>query len=765
MFAIGFLWHMHQPMYVNPLTQLAELPWVRLHATRAYYDMVRLALDYPELHMTYNLTTVLVDQLEQLSQGAKDRYRLLSEIPAESLTGAQSQFMVEMFFQCNWARLVHSNPGYQRLLSLRGGDKATPGAAGHFKPQDLRDLQVWFNLAWFGFTALREYPVLQDLIARQKGFSEEDKLEVLSIQDKIVASILPLYRKAVQSNVIELTTSPYYHPILPLLIHTDVGGRALRHASLPHPPFSWPEDAHAQIDLALERMEQVFGKRPTGMWPSEGSVSPELIPLLERTGLKWIATSEGILNHSTLDPRTAPDWLAPGNRPSALRPYSAGKIAMFFRHLDLSDRVGFTYSHMSGADAAADFIARARETVSEHRGSGVPMLPIILDGENPWEHYPGGGEPFLRSLIEGIIRAKGVAGMGFTEYLSQNPPKTRIQHLWSGSWIDSNFKIWMGHPEDLTAWHRLREARQALAEHAERNEVIPKSALHHLYAAEGSDWFWWYGDEFSSAAELEFDALFRAHLKAMYQELGMNPPENVNYPIKGFQRFTKLPSARGIIRPSIDGQLSHWWEWEEAGKALLSATGGAMARGDRLLRELWWGCDEQDLFFRVDYGEQLRQGETTLEMHFLSPVPTMARVRVTRPTEPGRAPMTHASVRSARGPRAHELAPGALQGSLPPLDGDAETSELDPKQELPLLEVRSLLDADHSLLAPSDHQARAACGDTLELAMPRSLFRLEDGGLIEFYMLLHVEGQGTFRYPGGEVYQLEVPARRVSSLG
>lgn len=833
MIHLGFLWHMHQPLYVDPTSGEALLPWVRLHATRAYYDMAMLALDYPEVHQTINLVPVLVSQLERLVAGGTDRYRRLSEAPADGLSEEDARFLIEMFFQANWHTLVLPNPGYRRLLEMRGGEHIHAEAVSRFTTQDLRDLQVWFNLAWFGFTARRNFPLLQELLTQQQGFSEAQKRALLQIQDEVVGQILPLYRQAQQTGCIELSTTPFYHPILPLLCSTDSARQALPHANLPSPSFRYPQDARAQIDRALSYFERTFGIRPRGMWPSEGSVSPEVVSLMEEAGLSWFATSEGILQLSQLNESAPPHWRDGNDRPSVVQPYRVGNISGFFRQLELSDRIGFTYSHMQGPHAAEDLLGRVRHVVENARatvGNPIqPMVPIILDGENPWEHYPDGGESFLRGLYAGILAAPDLSAITFSEYLERHEAASEIERLWSGSWIYSNFQIWIGHPEDVAAWDRLRETRETLEaelkqaeekalnapsapESGEGSLAAPpdegapdfEAAWESLYAAEGSDWFWWFGDEFSSAAESEFDRLFRTHLKNVYQALRLNPPGNLEIPIKGMRRFQPLPPPRGIIRPTIDGHHSTWWEWEEAGSTPLQATGGAMARGTRLLSALSYGYDQEHVFLKIDYGPDLfLHGDEppALELLLISPASLLLKTRLLHPKRHAQLPhacevgvgtqvmlpgVTTPSERSGQPESASEAAPWphgspmvgvreelpALRippvdnakresnGGEPSLSGSIDASILptQPPQH-PLLELRAL-DENSREAAESNARVKVSCGEMLEIAIPRDILQLQTSGELVFFLTLSLQDGARLRFPNRELFLLQVPELR-----
>ena len=295
---VCFLWHMHQPYYTDPVTRSASMPWVRLHATKAYFDMVYLLEKYPAVHATFNFTPSLLLQLKEIGDGTvQDLFLKHAQRPAANLSQEEQAFLIQHYFSINWATMIRPFPRYHELLVKRGLDiegQDLPRLARQFTTQDLLDLQVWFNLAWFGYGAITRYPRLAALRAKNRGFTEEEKQEVLALQRTTVQEIVPMYRRLAERGQIELTTTPFFHPILPLVLDTEHARRARPDLMLPS-RFRAPEDAEAQLRQAMEYHRATFGSSPAGLWPSEGSVCPELIPLLSRVGLRWLATDEGIL--------------------------------------------------------------------------------------------------------------------------------------------------------------------------------------------------------------------------------------------------------------------------------------------------------------------------------------------------------------------------------------------------------------------------------------------------------------------------------------
>jgi alpha-amylase/alpha-mannosidase (GH57 family) len=596
---------MHQPYYTDPVLKTASMPWIRLHATKAYFDMAYLIQRHPTIRATFNFTPSLLLQLREVGSGSvRDLFLDHAQRPAADLTAPERAFLLRHFFAANWGTMVLPFPRYHELLAKRGADvcgQDLDQLAKRFTTQEFLDLQVWHNLSWFGYGALARYPQLAALRAKDRGFTEEEKLEVLALQQQVVSDIIPMYRRLAESGQIELTTTPFYHPILPLLIDTDFARRPRPDALLPQ-RFQAPEDAEAQIRRAVSFHTEVFGQPPVGLWPSEGSVCPEIVPMLSRSGIRWFATDEGILA------RSVASW----DRQAALyQPYWIGQpgeeIAVLFRDRELSDAFGFVYAKNT-AEAAVEDVMRRIATIAQHTPGERPVIPIILDGENPWEHYSGGGEPFLSRLYTEL--AKGappslVDARITTDTISQAlgtvRPTTALAHLHSGSWINTDFAIWLGHPEDNRAWDMLGDTRARLLEVAKR---LPPdqagAAWEELYAAEGSDWCWWYGEDFDTDYKPEFDRLFRTHLRNVYTRAGLPVPEFLNEPLVRMREPDTVRQPVGLLSPILDGRVSNFFEWRPAGTIDPAPPLGAMWKSNRFFTYLGFGFSLDALFLRLD---------------------------------------------------------------------------------------------------------------------------------------------------------------------
>lgn len=601
---VALLWHMHQPYYVNPLTKTALMPWVRLHAVKGYLDMVTMARRHPQVKMVFNLTPVLVKQILELIRGeVKDLWEEWSKVPASELSPQCKRDLLEHFFKANWDNLIRPNPRYHELLTRRGYDLShlsLDAMVPSFSKQDYLDLQVWFNLAWCGYAAFQEYPILDELKKKGRHFTESEKLEVLSVHRKILQSILSRYKEVRDAGHVELSTTPFFHPISPLLLNTDFALRAMPMATLP-PKFSWPEDFESHIRLAIEQHQEVFGTRPVGLWPSEGSVCPEMIPMLQQTGFRWFATDEDNLFRSLHRESSAPI-----ERPQLYEPYEVewegAKVHAVFRDRSLSDFIGFSAARNAPQEAVSFIMHHVRGIATATESKDEPLVAIILDGENAWEYFSDGGQAFLDAWYRQLDAQQHWRMTLLEEYSNRQMFRRRLRQLHSGSWIQGNFDIWIGDPEENRAWQLLGETR--LWWERRKNTVPPKIAQQvwmEIYSAEGSDWFWWYGPDFSTDNDLLFDELFRTHLQNVYRLCGATIPESLSTPIcRPTVKSALTYPPIGLIHPKLDGLQTTFFEWHEAGRYEPGQTHSAMFQGERILKSIFYGFDRENFYLRLD---------------------------------------------------------------------------------------------------------------------------------------------------------------------
>ncbi len=611
---LALLWHMHQPPYREAETGEYLLPWVRLHATRAYNDMAWVLARHPRVRCTVNFTPVLLDQLEDYVSGAAhDRWQELSARPPAELVPDERQAILRSFFMVDWEENIQPVARYAELLqkrgrTVRGVDLARLAAS--FGESDLADLQVLFNLAWMGFGAFAEDEGLRELRAKGRDYSRSDVEYVLAVQRRVMEGILPAWRRLADRGQVEASTTPYFHPILPLVCDTDSARRALPTVSLP-PRFAHPDDARWHVREAISSHGRRFGTAPAGMWPAEGSVSPEALEILASEGVRWAASDEGVLLRSL--PADA-SRLRSVYRSWRVGAGGAGEIAMLFRDRSLSDLIGFTYSKVPPREAVADFIAHVSavgEAWTRDGQHGPATVGVFLDGENAWEHYPQSGREFLDRLYGALEASDDIETVTLSDAVrdARGPALARIH---SGSWIEASYRIWIGHKEDRQAWTALGSARDAV-ETAERSGTLAGERLavakRHIHAAEASDWFWWYGEDFSTELAAEFDGLFRGHVIRAALLAGANPPAEALGPIKRSGVTAAGLEARSLREPTLlmtpvlDGRETTYFEWQGSGLHRPGQHGGSMYGGTQAFHALYFGFDLDALYLRLDPSE------------------------------------------------------------------------------------------------------------------------------------------------------------------
>ena len=567
-----FLWHMHQPYYKDLASGEYKLPWTRLHALKDYGGMVEILKEFPTVKQTFNLVPSMMAQVEEYARGeARDPYLELALRPADSLSASDQIFLLQHFFP-HAPRQLQMFPRLAGLYETRQAQDSLDAARRRFSPQDFRDLQVLSQLVWFDRESCSSDPEVCELLDKGRDYTLEDQKLMGRKQREIIGKVMPAYSRMARAGQIEISTTPYYHPILPLVCDSDIGG--VSHPNVPLPPrFRYPEDARAQLEMAREYCTRQFGVAPEGLWPSEGSVSDEVFHMAVDTGFRWTATDSGVLGR-TLGRAIGVDAI--------YRPYrwehSRRQLGVIFRDHFLSDLIGFVYSGMDAANAASDFLNRIRDNCRDLLAAGRDALvPIILDGENAWEYYDQNGRPFLRELYRRIAEDSQMSAVTISEALDSMDPEP-LTHIFPGSWINANFDVWIGAEEDNQAWTQLLRARQAFDAAHNVPDDRHSLAYEELLIAEGSDWCWWYGPEHDSANRAEFDQLYRSHLANIYRFLGMSPPEELSRPILRITEKAVHVPPSGPISPRIDGEVSSYFEWMGAGLYRVDDRSGLYAR-------------------------------------------------------------------------------------------------------------------------------------------------------------------------------------------
>jgi alpha-amylase/alpha-mannosidase (GH57 family) len=605
---------MHQPFYKDLISGEYKLPWTRLHALKDYYGMVKILEEFPAIRQTFNLVPSMLAQVEEYASGdAAETYLSLALKPAEDLTPAEQDFLLQHSFHADPARMIYRFPRYGELFDARQAHRADPAARRFFRAQDLRDLQMLSQLVWFDEDVREQDPQLREWVVKGRGYSIGDQAAMGRRQRELIAQVAPQYEKMAQSGQIEISTTPYYHPILPLLCDSDIG--AVSHPGLALPRrFRYPQDARRQLELARDYIRQRLNSAPAGLWPSEGSVSDEVFHLACETGFEWAATDSGVLGRTL-------GHIAGVNE--IYRPYvwrqGKSRLSIVFRDHFLSDLIGFVYAKMSAGEAAEDFLHRIRDNCKPILARGRDALvPIILDGENAWEFYDRNGRPFFRELYSRISNDPHMQTVTVTEGLRLVEPQ-RLDRIFPGSWINANFDIWIGAQEDNTAWNYLLRARETyeIAKDSVSTEER-QLAFEELLIAEGSDWCWWYGPEHHSDQRPEFDQLYRSHLANVYRALRRQPPEELSRPILKLAHIRELREPpTGQIRATIDGEVTTYFEWLGAGLYRVDGRSGSMHGKKFLVSEAQFGTDGHHLFLRLNFSADSADNLQATEVRLL----------------------------------------------------------------------------------------------------------------------------------------------------
>jgi alpha-amylase/alpha-mannosidase (GH57 family) len=608
---VVLLWHQHQPYYKDLVTGEYRLPWVRLHALKDYYGMVKLLDEFPNVHQTFNLVPSLIVQIQDYAAGsAQDPFLAVAAKPAAELTFSDRQFALQYLFQANPIHLIGRYPRYRELwekFRSAGGD-SPERAEKYFQAQDFTDLQVLSQIAWFDEFFLTE-PEIENLIRKGRNYSLEEQNFTIARERELIGKVLPAHAESAKRGSIEISTSPFYHPILPLICDTNQGAASTPGLALPQSRFHHPEDAREQLLRGLDLHQKVFGVRPKGVWPSEGSVSEEVLGIAHSLGIDWMATDEGVLGR-TLGINFSRDGSGRLGGDSAsklytIHRYENGGVQMhlLFRDHTISDLIGFVYSGMPAQDAADHLMQSIRNAAEPVLSAGHDaVVPVILDGENAWEYYPASGREFLRRFYDALGSTPGVEAVTMSEAITRHREKSQLTSLVPGSWIHANFNVWIGAPEDNRAWDYLNHAREFYALNAARASAEQaKLAFEELLIAEGSDWNWWYGPEHHSANDRDFDELYRKHLSNVYQAMAATPPDYLAQPISGGEvRLISVPQT-AYIHPSVSGDMVRYFEWMGAAHYTADRHDSAMHGKQFFLDAAYAGIDESNVYGRLDF--------------------------------------------------------------------------------------------------------------------------------------------------------------------
>ena len=540
-----FLWHMHQPDYRDHGGGAGEgdimLPWVYLHAMKDYVDMAAHLERHPQIRCVVNLVPVLLDQIDDYArQFASGNFRdpllrMLATPDLNAISDSERRLLLGTCFRSNHVTMLAPFPHYQRLHDLyqmltAQGENACRYLSGDY----FSDLVTWYHLAWTGETERRRNPQIASLMSQGEGYLYDDRRQLLAGIGELISGLIPRWKALADRGQVELSSTPQTHPLAPLLLDFRVARESVPDAPLPF-TAAYPGGrtrVQAHIDAAKASHARNFGAPPVGMWPAEGAVSEEFVQHLAAADCRWIASGEGVLRNSLeasgiIDPHAAyHPW----------RLEQAPGLTLFFRDERLSDLIGFDYAKWHGRDAAQHLVQQLEAILDAATGDESPVVSIILDGENAWEHYPYNGYYFFEDLYGLLAEHPRIRSTTYAELLARPspPPATVLPRLTAGSWVYGTLSTWIGDDAKNRGWDLLCEAKQSCdrilgSGRLDSAQVTAVNAQ--LAICESSDWFWWFGDYNPSAAVASFDSLYRRNLARLYGLLQLEPPAHLDTPI------------------------------------------------------------------------------------------------------------------------------------------------------------------------------------------------------------------------------------------
>ena len=607
--SIAFYWHMHQPTYQLASNGDYLMPWVRLHAIKDYLDMVEILSKFKNLKLNFNIVPLLLDSIiDYAERDIHDIHSRLTVTPVDELSDDAKLFILHNFFDANYRTMIYPSEEYHRLYQKI---QENPDAdINIFSNQEYSDLMALFNLAWFDPIYKTKYPELKKLYKKGKNYTDEDRIKIIEIQRDIMKKIIPTYRKYLEEGRIEVSTSPYYHPILPILLDSDDIKKDFT--------LNTNSDAKLQTQFAMDRIEELLGKRPRGIWPSEQCIDSKTLDLLASIGVDWTISDEGILSDS-LNFEFIRDFRGHLEDPFHLvksynyKSKDNNNIKIIFRDGTIPNLISFEYPNHNPIAAANDLYDRIKVIQSKLLSSPDThhLLTIAMDGENCWENYMEDGISFLKALYTLIEEDETIETTLISDFIDKKKHHKQLEKIGSGSWINKSFKLWIDEPLKNLAWIYLKRVRDDFTAFVNKNpdnKYIPY-AMREIYICEGSDWYWWYGEPNDSGRDNIFDYIFREHLKNVYLYLGLPVPEYLDEPLTTvYTKPSRYP--KGEFTPALDASREDD-SWLNAG--CIDIPDGPVLKDSKLFDRICFGYDKENFYLRFYLNKYILENEDLLK--------------------------------------------------------------------------------------------------------------------------------------------------------
>ncbi len=601
--SVAFYWHLHQPVYQLEDTFL--MPYVRLHAVKDYLDMLLFLEKFPSLKLNFNIVPSLVDSiLSYTDDGYTDVQQDLTLSNIEELTDDEKAFILNNFFTANYETMILKSDRYTQLYKKRF--KTQEANLEEFSNQDYSDLMALFNLAWVDKTHKNRYPEYTYLFDKGENFSLEDRQNIIRLHLTIMGDIIPAYKRFLNEGRIEITTSPYYHPILPIIQDVKAVLKNVQTTEGLPSRFNMSNDAKKQIRSGLDRIEEVFGVRPKGFWPPELCLSNKTLDTLAQEGIEWTISDEAILSASINFPFIR-DFKSNLEDPyHLLKVYEykdkSAPIDIIFRDRSLANLINFEYANIESHIAAKDLYDKIKSIQSKLLVSpdDTHLLTIAIDGENCWERYDNDGNDFLETIYSDIENDSSIETVLISDYIKNDKHKKELKKIHAGSWINNSFQCWIGDREKNIAWNSIKQVRDDIFAYKKEHRDVPQTlfadAMNELYICQGSDWFWWYGEPNNSGQDYIFDYIFRERLKNIYKILGMDIPAYLEDPIITANDLA-MRYPEGLLTQVIDGKLASDNRWAEAGSIIIPD--GPVYQENKLFDKISFCNDTDNIYLRI----------------------------------------------------------------------------------------------------------------------------------------------------------------------
>lgn len=621
--SVAFVWHFHQPNYQTQPNGIRLMPWARLHAIKDYLDMLLILDKYPKIKLNFSLVPVLLDTIEDYGNNdGHDIHSKLTITPTNELTDDDKLYILNYFFDANYENIISKNPRYNELYIKRYSNPEI--GINDFSEQEYADIMMLFNLVWFDNIWKDVYPELRAFEEKGRNYDLKDRQELIELNRKIIRQIIPTFKKYQDDGRIEIITSPYNHPILPILINpNDLKTQSFKY-ELPDCKIALMIDVKEQLRMAIEKITNTFGRAPKGIWPSEHCISQKTLDVLANMGAEWVITDESVLSNS-IKKEFVRDFRGCYEDPydvCSLYLYKTKRekeINIVFRDGVIPNLITFEYPHHDSILCANDLFDRIKTVYDKLKNSPDKkhILTIAMDGENCWDNYAQDGAVFLNRLYSLINDDKNIKTVLISEYVEKNKESEKpLKKVTSGSWVNQEFQLWIAEPTKNLAWKYLVQARNDLKE-AEKSGRLSKeqikAAKSEIYIAEGSDWFWWFGEPNNSGQDHIFDFMYREHLKNVYIIIEKPIPSYLQTPLMTFMG-KPLKNPKREITPLINGIAKDNDEWLQAG--CIDIPDGPILQENKLFNRIYFGNDKDNLYLRFDINKYMQDSKESFKEYF-----------------------------------------------------------------------------------------------------------------------------------------------------